>query len=241
VIGILPATSLDRMGGTTLNDTWIRYYTKPETTGAVAVAGSPGLRSIGKLVVDSLITKMQPELIAELYSTHFPLIYQTTPSYASHPQLPGVSGVTIASGRVGFPKIQFYFHPSPPLILTQGCHANFAGQYEVAEKVLDFYDEVGVSRLIVVAGYGLRGKDVCCAATSRRIMDDLKEQYGVEAGYEGPFYGFSGLVFGLAKRRGLDAFCLFGRTEPRPDAPESPDDEASAHVLRTLDQILGLR
>lgn len=207
----------------------------------MAIAGSPGLRSIGKLVIDSLITKMQPELIAELHSTHFPLIYQTKPSYASHPRLPGVSGVKIASGRVGLPKIPFYSHPSPPLILTQGCHANFDGQYEVAEQVLDFYDEVQVKRLIVVAGYGLTGKDVCCAATNRRIMDDLKEQYGVEAGYEGPFYGFSGLVFGLAKLRGLDALCLFGRTEPRPDDPESPDEEASENVLRTLDQILSLR
>ena len=207
----------------------------------MAIAGSPGLRSIGKLVIDSLITKMKPELIAELYSIHFPLIYQTTPSYASHPQLPGVSGVKIASGRVGLPKVQFYSHPSSPLILTQGCHANFDGQYAVAEKVLDFYDEVRVRRLIVVAGYGLRGKAVCCAATSQRIMDDLKEQYGVEAGYEGPFYGFSGLVFGLAKLRGLDALCLFGRTEPKPDDPESPDEEASENVLRTLDKILSLR
>ena len=191
-------------------------------------------------MIDSLIRRIKPELIAELYSNHFPLIYQTKPSYASHPRLPGIGGITIESGVAEFPKVQFYFHSSPPLIITQGCHANFNGQYEVAEKVLDFYRDFRVRRLIVVAGYGLKGADVCCAATSKKLMDELKQQYGVEVGYEGPFYGFSGLVFGLAQRKGIDAFCLFGRTEPTPDFPESPDEEAANTLLRKLTQILNI-
>jgi len=191
-------------------------------------------------VIDSLIQKIKPELIAELYSTHFPLIYQTKPSYASHHRLPGVGGIKIKSGVAEFPRIQFYFHQTPPLIITRGCHANFNGQYEVAEKVLDFYKDLRVRRLIVTAGYGLKGADVCCAATSPKLMDELKQNYGVEVGYEGPFYGFSGLVFGLAKRKGIDAICLFGRTEPRPDFPESPDEEAANTLLHKLTQILNL-
>ncbi|MCW4038224.1 MAG: PAC2 family protein [Candidatus Bathyarchaeota archaeon] len=206
----------------------------------MAVAGSPGLRSIGSLVINSLIQKVKPELIAELHSTHFPLIYQTKPSYASHPRLPGIGGITIESGVAEFPRIQFYFHPSPPLIITQGCHANFNGQYEVAEKVLDFYKDLRVKRLIVVAGYGLKGADVCCAATNPKLMDELKHKYGVEVGYEGPFYGFSGLVFGLAQLKSIDALCLFGRTEPTPDFPESPDEEAATTLLNKLTQILNL-
>ncbi len=56
----------------------------------IAVVGSPGLRSIGKLVMDSLITKTKANLIADLYSTHMPSIYQTKPSYAANPMLPGI-------------------------------------------------------------------------------------------------------------------------------------------------------
>jgi proteasome assembly chaperone (PAC2) family protein len=223
-----------------LEDTWIRQYKRPDITEAIAVAGSPGLRSIGSLVIDSLIKKIKPELIAELYSTHFPLIYQTKPSYVSHPRLPGVGGIKVKSGVAAFPRIQFYFHHSPSMIITRGCHANFNGQYEVAEKVLDFYKDFRVRKLIVTAGYGLKGADVCCAATSSKLMDELKLQYGVEVGYEGAFYGFSGLVFGLAQRKGIDAICLFGRTEPTPDFPESPDEEAANTVLHKLTQILNL-
>jgi proteasome assembly chaperone (PAC2) family protein len=187
-----------------------------------------------------LIQNVKPDLIAELYSTHFPLIYQTKPSYASHPRFPGIGGITIESGVAEFPRVQFYFHPSPPLLITRGCHPNFNGQYEVAEKVLDFYNDLQVRRLIVVAGYGLKGADVCCAATNLKIMEELKQKYGIEVGYEGPFYGFSGLVFGLAQRKDMDALCLFGRTEPTPDFPESPDEEAAKTLLHKLAQILNL-
>jgi proteasome assembly chaperone (PAC2) family protein len=97
-----------------------------------------------------------------------------------------------------------------------------------------------VRRVIVVAGYGLQGTDVCGAATSPALMEELKERYGVDVGYEGPFYGFSGLVFGLAQRKGLDAVCLFGRTEPTPDFPESPDEAAAHTLLQKLAQLLDL-
>jgi proteasome assembly chaperone (PAC2) family protein len=97
-----------------------------------------------------------------------------------------------------------------------------------------------VRRVIVVAGYGLQGADVCGAATSPALMEELKARYGVDVGYEGPFYGFSGLVFGLAQRKGLDAVCLFGRTEPTPDFPESPDEAAAHTLLQKLAQLLNL-
>ena len=223
-----------------LDATWIRQYQQPEVAAAVAVAGSPGLRSIGSLVIDALIRRIQPELIAELYSTHFPLVYQTKPSYASHHRLPGIGGVAVEAGAPVSPRVQFYFHPTPPLIITQGYHANFHGQYEVAERVLDLYERLQVQRVIVVAGYGLQGAAVCGAATTAALMEELKTRYGVDVGYVGPFYGFSGLVFGLAQRRGLDAVCLFSQTEPNPDFPESPDEAAAATLLRKLAHLLDL-
>jgi proteasome assembly chaperone (PAC2) family protein len=221
-------------------DTWIRYHRDLALNEPVAVVGSPGLRSIGSLVVDSLVEELNAELVAELYSTHFPLIYQTKPSYASHPGLPGIAGIRVDQRNIDFPKVEFFYHPSPPLIITRGYHANFHGQYEVAEKVLDFYDEIRVRRLIAVAGYGLQGEQICSAATSRSIIEEIREEHGIEAGYEGPFYGFSGLVFGLAKRRGIEALCLFSKTEPRPEEPELPDEEASRMLLKKLAQILKL-
>ena len=222
------------------SDIWIQRHETAKLLEPVAVVGSPGLRSIGKLAVDSLIAQTKASLLAELYSTHLPSIYQTTPTYSAHPFLPGMGGVLVESGSVDFPKVQFYSCANPSLILVRGCHANFAGQYTVAEKVVDFLSENKVKRMIVVAGYGTAEK-IVCAANSQTAIDEMKEKFGVGIGYKGPFMGFSGLVFGLAKLKGIEAICLFVNTQPKEkDDLEFPDKEASDRVVELLNRILGL-
>lgn len=220
-------------------ETWIERRGDAELIEPIAVVGSPGLRSIGKLVMESLIAKTQATQIADLYSTHMPSIYQTKPSYAAHPMLPGTGGIIVESGEADFPKVQFYACSTPSLIITKGYHANFEGQYEVAAKVLDFLAENHVKRIIVVAGYGSKDKKICGAATSKELVAEMKEKYGIDIGYTGPFIGFSGLVFGLSKRMGMEALCLFAGTELKEDDLEFPDKEASDRALDKLSKILG--
>jgi proteasome assembly chaperone (PAC2) family protein len=222
-------------------DVWIERHEKVELTEPWAVVGSSGMRSIGKLVLDYLIAETGATLVAELYSTHLPVIYETKPSFVAHPNLPGLGGVIVRSGQVELPKVQFYSESLPPVIFAKGYHANFAGQYTVAEKVVDFLSELHVKRMIVIAGYGTKEKKVCCAATNKEIMLDMKEKLNIEADYKGPFYGFSGLVFGLAKLKGIEAVCLFGGTKPNPEDPEAPDEESSNMVLGMVKQLLNLR
>lgn len=221
-------------------DIWIEHLRKAELKQSIAVVGSPGLRSIGELVVEQLVNKTRAELFAELYSTHLPLVYQTKPSYASHYALPGIGGVTVKHGQVDLPKVRFYSCSSPSLILAKGYHANFAGQYDVADKVVGFLCEFGVTRIIVAAGYGSKTRKVCCAATNPDLVLEMKERFKIEVDYVGPFYGFSGLVFGLAKRKGIDALCLFAGTEPNPEYPESPDPKSAEMILDVLNQVLSL-
>jgi len=205
----------------------------------VAIVGSRGLRSVGKIAIDYLIERLHPTLIDELYSPHFPIVYQTQPSYAAHPDYPGEPGVWIQKDRVQLPKVEFYLSKSPKLLLTRGYHANFQGQYSVAEQVLNVYEKNSVSQLFVLAAYGAGEGDVCCAATDVQLIDELKKR-GLATGYEGPFMGFSGLVLGLAKLRGIKGVCLFGRTQPNLDFPELPDLRAAKKVLGALDEILSL-
>jgi hypothetical protein len=208
-------------------------------SGLTAIVGSRGLRSVGKIAVDYLVEKLQPRLIEELYSPHFPMIYQTQPSYAAHPDYPGRPGVWLQHDRIELPKVEFYLSDSPRLLLTRGYHANFQGQHEVAEQVLDIYEKHSVTRLFVLAGYGVGEGEVCCAATDPELVDELKKR-GIGTGYEGPFIGFSGLVLGLAKLRGIKGICLFGRSQPNPEDPESPDPRAAGKVLEKLADILEL-
>lgn len=217
--------------------TWIRILTKPELREPLAIVGSPGLRSVGKLVIESLVVSLKANLMAELYSSHFPVFYQTSPSYSPIPEFPGEPGVIIDDKNVKLPRVEFYYSSAPSLIIVKGYHANFYGQYEVAEKVLDFFEESGVKRIIGVAGYGHEGEGVCCAATNLKMLEEMK-RFQVEKEYVGPLYSFSGLVFGLATLRGMSGVCLFGRTKPNPDYPEDPDTNAAKIVMEKLQQIL---
>jgi len=219
---------------------WVETLQEPKLKKPVAVAGSPGLRSVGKLVVDRLIKSLKPKLFANLYSYNFPVIYQTKPSYASHPAYPGQGGITAEDGEPSLPKVEFYASSDPELIITRGYHANFSGQYEVADRVIELYQKMGVKRSVILAGYAQERGEVCGAATSPKLIDMLRG-YGVEKGYEGPFLGFSGLVLGLGMLHGIEGICLFGRTQPNLDEPEYPDPEAADAVIRSLETILKVK
>ena len=219
---------------------WVEILQKPRLKNPVAVAGSPGLRSIGKIVVDRLIESLKPKLFARLYSYNFPVIYQTKPSYASHPAYPGQGGITAEDGDPSLPKVEFYVSTDPKLIITRGYHANFSGQYEVADGVIDLYKKVGVKKFVILAGYAQEGGKVCGAATDPKLMDTLRG-HGVDKGYKGPFLGFSGLVLGMGMLHGIEGICLFGRTQPNLDEPEYPDPEAADAVTRSLETILKVK
>jgi proteasome assembly chaperone (PAC2) family protein len=208
-------------------------------TELIGIVASRGMRSIGLIAIDYLINSLHPRLIDELYSTHFPIVYETQPSYAADPNYPGTPGIRLQKIGAALPKIEFYLSKSPRLLLTRGYHANFQGQYEVAEQVLDIYEKHSIKRLFALAGYGVGEGEVCCAATDLELVEELKK-HGIGTGYEGPFMGFSGLVLGLAKLRNIKGACLFGRSQPSVEDPEYPDPRAAKKVLETLNRVLDL-
>ncbi len=222
------------------SEIWMQQFAKTDLHEPVAIVGSPGFRSIGKLAVDSLIAQTKARLLAGLYSIHLPSIYQTSPSYAADPSLPGIGGSIVESGSIDLPKIQFYACSDPPLVFVMGHHANFSGQYKVAEKVVEYLADLGVKQMIVLAGYGSKENKICCAATSQKGLDEMKEKFGIDIGYKGPFMGFSGLVFGLSKLKGIEAVCLFAGTEPVEEDLEFPDTAASVRVVELTNKILNL-
>ncbi|MCW4005662.1 MAG: PAC2 family protein [Candidatus Bathyarchaeota archaeon] len=220
---------------------WIKQHKKADLKDATAIVGAPGLRSIGKLVVDELVKQKNAEPLADLYSTHMPSIYETKPAYAAHPAMPGLGGVIIEQGTPDLPKVQFYANEAPKTVFVRGYHANFEGQYDVASKVADFLFELQVKRVIVVAGYGAKQepeKKLCCAGTDASVLEELKTKYGVDIGYKGPFMGFSGLVFGLSKLRGIQALCLFASTQPTETDLEAPDNDAAKIIIDKLNQMI---
>ena len=218
---------------------WLKFFNKPCLEKPLAIVGSPGLRSVGKLALKYLVKEVKAKRFAELYSSSFPILYDTKPSYATMPRFPGIAGVKVKNGGAFIPRVRFYFSASPELIMVRGYHANFEGQYEVAEKVVEVLEEFKVKRMFVLAGYGWDGPQVCCAASNHQLIEEMKK-FGLTTGYVGPFMGFSGLVFGLGVLKNIEGICLFGKTQPHPEKPEFPDPEAGKNVFRKLREILSL-
>lgn len=219
---------------------WLKFFIKPKLENPIAVVSSPGLRSVGKLALKYLVKKVKAKPFAELYSSSFPVFYDTKPSYATMPGFSGKAGVKILNGKVFSPKAKFYFSLNPNLIMVRGYQANFDGQYEVADKIVDVLEDFKVKRMFVLAGYGWEGAEVCCAATNKNLLEEMKK-FGLNIGYKGPFMGFSGLVFGLGMLRNIEGICLFGKTHPNPSQPEQPDYVAAKNVYSKLVKILGLK
>ncbi len=220
-----------------INEIWIESKKQIDLKDPIAVVGSPGLGSIGKLVVDELIDESKAELTTNLYSTHFPAVYHTQPAYIAHYALPGVGGVKVEKQIMDLPKVKF-FSKGPSLVLANGYHSNFTGAYEVAEKVVDILKNFGVKRIIITAGFGSKEKKVCCAATSLSLIKEMKEKYNLETEYKGPFYGFSGLVFGASKRKGIEAVSLFAGVEPKLGDPEFLAKDSAKMIVNILKQMM---
>ncbi|RLI28187.1 MAG: hypothetical protein DRO46_04410, partial [Candidatus Hecatellales archaeon] len=172
----------------------VEILAEPHKPIPLAVASSPGLRSVGWEALLKLKGKLSLKPLAEIYCEDFPVAYETQPSYAAAPKAYGRGGVLVEAGEPTPPKVKVSFTLQPlNLLLVEGYHANFYGQYEVAETVADLLSSRGVKRLYVLAGYAMEGGEVCCAASSRSLLEEAEKKFGLKPGYVGPFLGFSGL------------------------------------------------
>ncbi|HDI46445.1 MAG TPA: hypothetical protein ENF82_01400 [Candidatus Methanomethylia archaeon] len=219
--------------------TWVKIH--KEVKARKALAASPGLRSVGFLVVNEIVRCLKSELVAEIFSAHFPVIYQSMPSYSPQPELPGIGGCIIDEGVVRLPSVKIFWCSEAGLLVVVGYHANFNGQYEVARKVLDLLKSMGVEELYVLAAHAKHeGGEICCAAVASDLLEVFKGKTGLQPCSTGPFLGFSGLLFGLAQSYKMKAVALFSKTEPDYDNPEIPDPRAAIRLLDFLNKVFGL-
>jgi uncharacterized protein (TIGR00162 family) len=194
----------------------------------VIIEGLPGLGSIGMIVASYLIKQSRAKKIAVLHSPHFPF-------YA----------LVNKRGVARLPRNEFYYHKSRDgknevIMITGDCQPQTAvGQYEVAEKIVEYAVRYSAKRIITVGGYSSSETNqpkVVGAATSNRLSEELTN-LGVVINKLGiPVVGVAGLILPLAESRGLDAICLLGGT-----VGYVPDPRAAKSVLMILSQMLDLK
>lgn len=213
---------------------WINLLKEPKLKSPSLVSGLPGIAYIGKLTVDYLIKELKAEPFGEVYSRYFP---------------PYV--LVREDGVVELMRNELYFwkavESENDLILFTGNTQAVTpeGQYIIADEVLDVCLGFGVKRVYCIAGY-LTGRPVerprvYGAATDRSILEELR-MHGVLPMKEGSVGGVNGLLFGLAKTKGLEGICLLGETPGYTTASghQLVDAKAVQAVLGVITKVLGI-
>lgn len=212
-----------------------RVLSTPTLSEPVLVGGLPGIGYVAKISADHLVEQLKAELFEEIYSHSFP---------------PYV--VITKDGTVELMKNDLYYKKkdstsaSDLILYTGNTQATTPeGQYDVAEEVLNVAERLGVRRLYTLAAYVTEKVTekprVFAAATETPLLEELKG-FGVVPMEEGSIGGTNGLLFGLAKLRGIPAACLLGETlgYTTPSGRAIVDAKSSQAILEVLNKILQL-
>jgi uncharacterized protein len=206
--------------------TYIKERVHVELREPVLVAGLPGLGLVGKIAVRYLIRQLKAQRFAHLYSPHFPYFVLVN-----------------KKGSVRLLRGVFYFWKNPAgvtdfIFFTGDSQSQtIEGQYEIADRMLDFSKEHGVKTLVTIGGYRVETEDkpkVFVAATGEDVLDKALRAGAAVSDSGSPIVGTAGLILGLARFKRIDALCLLGETRGY-----LPDPLAAKSVLEVLKATFG--
>jgi len=204
-----------------VKDTYIKEFAQVEPNNPILIEGLPGLGLVGKIAIRYLIKQLKARKFAYLYSPHFPYFVLVN-----------------KKGNVRLLRGVFYFWKNTngqnDLILFTGDSQSqtIEGQYEIADRMLDFSKKHNVKTIATIGGYRMETKDkpkVFVAATAQDLLAKALQAGAIVSGSGSPIVGTAGLILGLARFRKIDALCLLGETRGY-----LPDPLAARSVLEVL-------
>jgi uncharacterized protein len=203
-----------------MKETYIKEFVEIQPNNPILIEGLPGLGLVGKIALRYLIKQLKPKKIAYLYSPHFPYFVLVN-----------------KKGNVRLLRGAFYFYRNSKgndIILFTGDSQSqtIEGQYEIADRMLDFSEKHGVKTIATIGGYRMESKEkpkVFIAATSHDLLQKAIQSGASLSTSGSPIVGTAGLILGLAKFKKIDAICLLGETRGY-----LPDPLAAKSVLEVL-------
>jgi len=181
---------------------YFRMLFEPQLKEPIFVEGLRGLGNVGMIAARHLIESTGAKVFAELYAPYFP------------------DYVTVRKdGTCRPPRYRFYAAKTEKnhyIILTgdmQPSLEDTVAHYDLCDEILDFAEKYG-SKFVVTMGGVITtkpGNDVYISATSEELAQKHRDK-GAQIYSEGRIIGATGLLLGLAKRRGWKGICLLGTT-----------------------------
>jgi len=218
-------------------ETELNIIEEPDLEDPVLIEGLPGIGNVGRIAAEYMIKHLDTKKFAELYSSHFMPI------------------VLIDDDEVSLLKFEFYYwnnDDGKDLIFligdSQAGKEGSSGHFDVAEKVLDLAEKFNVSRIITLGGYSTgdigeemeEGPEVLGAVTHSEMIDEFE---GSGINFEdtdsniGMIVGGTGLLLGMAKKRGMEGLCLMGETA---GFPILTDPKSAEGVVEIVSDILDI-
>ena len=207
-----------------MDKSFFRSLFSPELETPVFIEGLPGFGNVGKIAARMLIDSSQAKLFAELYSPFFP-------DYV----------IVNKSGICRPPRYEFYASSteSPNLIILTGdaqpSLEDITAHYQLCDEMLDFVEKHGSNFIVTIGGVPTPSptREIYVAATSDSLALKYMEK-GAIVYAKGRIMGATGLLLGLAKKRGWEGVCLLGAT-----TGIKADKEAALSVFKFLMNTLG--
>ncbi|MCD6564050.1 MAG: PAC2 family protein [Thermoproteales archaeon] len=188
----------------------------------VLIQGLPGIGFVGKIAVDYILSELKLPKIAELYSDGLLLPV-------------GNAGVYINDkGVFTIPSYRFYLLEGKErdiVFLSGEVQPVSWSQYEVAEKVLEFFMSMGGREVVAVCGTTAREdkvKEVYYAADTEETAKWL-DSFGFKKSIGGTITGACGLLPAMAHLKGIKSYVLMGTT-----LSADPDPEAGKVIVEAL-------
>ncbi len=219
----------------------IKLYKQPKLKNPYLICAWPGMGEVAFKAAEYLVDKLKAEEFAEIGPEDF--FYLT--------------GNVIQEGLLSLPELpysKFYYWKNPAkntaaklekndlIIFLSNAQPDLARAEDYCRRVINLAKGFKVKTAISFAAMPqpiehTQKPGVWFTGTSREMNNHLKK-YNFNLLYEGQISGMNGLFLGIAKREGLQGFCLLGEIPIYTIQIENP--KASCAVLSALGRFLNI-
>ena len=213
----------------------IKLYKKPKLKSPLLICAWPGMGEVAFKAATYLVDKLKAEEFAEILPERF--FYLT--------------GSVVQEGILGVPQLpysKFYFWKNAAgkndlIIFISDAQPDFTQAEDYCKRIIDLAENFKVKTVITCAALPqpvehTQQPHVWFASTSGKLNNNIKK-YNFSLLSEGQISGMNGLFLGIAKKEGLEGFCLLGEIPLYTIQIENP--KASYAVLDALTRILNLK
>ncbi|MBI4738737.1 PAC2 family protein [Candidatus Woesearchaeota archaeon] len=184
----------------------------PKLRKPILIEGLPGIGNVGKIAADFIIDNLKAAKLYDIFSYDLP-----NSVFVNEENIIELPTIEIFVKR-------FKGGKNDILILTGDVQPTEEhSSYEFSDRVVDIAKELGVVQIITLGGIGLpenpQEPHVFCTGNDKAAVSQFANGAQVKSdlyNVVGPIIGVTGILLGLAQRKGVPGVCLLAETFGHP-------------------------